>query len=127
MLAGKAGNGNKFSAAGAGQAGVVEAIDGALNSKVRTWKRLPTRLLTHGLQALSYAEGEDEPFTSEDGFYKSLLREVIEARAAGTGGASGIDVGQLRSEKKKKRDAERGASKGRKLRYVTVICNAFCR
>lgn len=36
MLAGKAaGNGNKFSA-GAGQAGVVEAIDGALNSKVRT-------------------------------------------------------------------------------------------
>jgi hypothetical protein len=44
MLAGKAGNGNKFSAAGAGQAGVVEAIDGALNSKVRTWKRLPMRL-----------------------------------------------------------------------------------
>jgi hypothetical protein len=35
MLAGKAGNGNKFSA-GAGQAGVVEAIDGALTSKVRT-------------------------------------------------------------------------------------------
>ncbi|KAJ9117955.1 hypothetical protein QFC20_000236 [Naganishia adeliensis] len=100
MLAGKAGNGNKFSA-GAGQAGVVEAIDGALNSK-----------------ALSHADGEDEPFTSEDGFYKSLLREVIEARAAGTGGASGIDVGQLRSEKKKKRDAERGASKGRKLRYT---------
>jgi hypothetical protein len=60
-------------------------------------------------------------FASEDGFYKSLLREVIEARAAGTGGASGIDVGQLRSEKKKKRDAERGASKGRKLRYVFVI------
>lgn len=84
-------------------------------------------MLTHGLQALSYAEGEDEPFTSEDGFYKSLLREVIEARAAGTGGASGIDVGQLRSEKKKKRDAERGASKGRKLRYVPVISNAFCR
>lgn len=56
-------------------------------------------------------------FPAEEQFYKSLLREVIEARAGGTGG-SGIDVSHLRSEKKKKRDAERGASKGRRIRYV---------
>jgi protein AATF/BFR2 len=59
-------------------------------------------------------------FPAEEQFYKSLLREVIEARAGGTGG-SGIDVSHLRSEKKKKRDAERGASKGRRIRYV-VLC-----
>ncbi|KAJ9103960.1 hypothetical protein QFC21_002423 [Naganishia friedmannii] len=56
-------------------------------------------------------------FPAEEQFYKSLLREVIEARAGGTGG-SGIDVSHLRSEKKKKRDAERGASKGRRIRYT---------
>ncbi|KAJ9123614.1 hypothetical protein QFC24_003830 [Naganishia onofrii] len=80
-------NGNKFSATSAGT-GVLEAIDGSLNAKA-----------------------------TEEQFYKSLLREVIEARAGGTGG-SGIDVSHLRSEKKKKRDAERGASKGRRIRYT---------
>ena len=130
MLAGKAAGGaNKFSA-GAGQTGVVEAIDGALNSKVRGASCLFSPRYVSPLaaslliilrsivtQALSGAHEQDE-FAAEEAFYKSLLREVIEARAAGTGAASGIDVGQLRSEKKKKRDAERGASKGRKIRCV---------
>ena len=52
--------------------------------------------------------------TEETG-YRSLLKEVIEARSGGAGGA---DLTHLRREKKKKREAERGGSKGRKLRYT---------
>ena len=44
--------------------------------------------------------------------YRALLREVIESRSGGTG----ADLSHLRREKKKKREAERGGSKGRKLR-----------
>lgn len=53
----------------------------------------------------------------EEGFYKSLLREVIEARAGSTSGP-GQDLLNMRKEKKKKREAERGGSKGRRLRSV---------
>lgn len=50
---------------------------------------------------------------SEEVAYRALLREVIETRQ---GGGEGLSV--LRREKKKKREAERGGSKGRKLRYT---------
>lgn len=52
---------------------------------------------------------------SEEAGYRSLLKEVIESRSGGSGGA---DLTHLRREKKKKREAERGGSKGRKLRYT---------
>ena len=51
---------------------------------------------------------------SEEASYRSLLKEIIESRSGGLGG--GVDLSHLRREKKKKREAERGGSKGRKLR-----------
>lgn len=54
---------------------------------------------------------------SEESGYRSLLREVIESRGSGPG----IDLTHLRREKKKKREAERGGSKGRKLRSVLLL------
>jgi hypothetical protein len=53
---------------------------------------------------------------TEEAGYRLLLKEVIESRASGGGG---VDLSHLRREKKKKREAERGASKGRKIRCVT--------
>lgn len=50
---------------------------------------------------------------SEEACYRMLLKEVIESRAGGSGGA---DLSHMRREKKKRREAERGASKGRKIR-----------
>jgi hypothetical protein len=52
---------------------------------------------------------------NEEASYRALLREVIESRGAA---GSGVDLTHLRREKKKKREAERGGSKGRKLRWV---------
>lgn len=54
--------------------------------------------------------------STEDILYRSLLREVIETRSSQSGSGPAVDLSQLRSEKKKRRDAERGASKGRKIR-----------
>ncbi|BEI81169.1 hypothetical protein CcaverHIS002_0203290 [Cutaneotrichosporon cavernicola] len=70
--------------------GVVDAIDAAISTK----RDNPKPLLE-----------------AEEGAYRSLLREVIESRGGG-------DVMAHRREKKKKREAERGGSKGRKLRYT---------
>lgn len=84
-----AGNGgSKFAASK--PTGVIDAIDAALSQK----RDAPKPLLE-----------------SEEGAYRSLLREVIESRGGG-------DVMAHRREKKKKREAERGGSKGRKLRYT---------
>ncbi|CAK9780072.1 TRAUB-domain-containing protein [Cutaneotrichosporon oleaginosum] len=80
--------GSKFAAAK--QTGVVDAIDAALSSK----RDAPKPLLE-----------------AEETAYRGLLREVIESRGGG-------DVMAHRREKKKKREAERGGSKGRKLRYT---------
>ncbi|KAK4684694.1 protein AATF/BFR2, partial [Tremellales sp. Uapishka_1] len=73
--------------------GVLEAIEAGLISRKDAGKTL---------------------VESEEAGYRALLREVIESR---TGGA-GVDLTHLRKEKKKKREAERGGSKGRKLRYT---------
>jgi protein AATF/BFR2 len=80
--------GSKFAAAK--PMGVVDAIDAALSQK----RDAPKPLLE-----------------AEEGAYRGLLREVIESRGGG-------DVMAHRREKKKKREAERGGSKGRKLRYT---------
>jgi protein AATF/BFR2 len=76
-----------------GVVGVVDAIDAALAAR----RDAPKPLLE-----------------SEENGYRALLREVIESRQGG----AGADLSHLRREKKKKRDAERGASKGRKIRCV---------
>ncbi|WVO24685.1 protein BFR2 [Cryptococcus decagattii] len=77
-----------------GAGGVVEAIESGINSK---------------------REAEKTLTESEETGYRALLREVIESRS-GSGPAA--DLTHLRREKKKKREAERGGSKGRKLRYT---------
>ncbi|WRT70053.1 uncharacterized protein IL334_007047 [Kwoniella shivajii] len=77
-----------------GSGGVIEAIEVGLASKRDSDKTL---------------------MESEESGYRSLLREVIESRS-GSGPAA--DLSHLRKEKKKKREAERGGSKGRKLRYT---------
>ncbi|XAO27450.1 protein BFR2 [Cryptococcus bacillisporus CA1280] len=77
-----------------GAGGVVEAIESGINSKREAGKTL---------------------MESEETGYRALLREVIESRS-GSGPAA--DLTHLRREKKKKREAERGGSKGRKLRYT---------
>ncbi|ADV23884.1 protein BFR2 [Cryptococcus gattii E566] len=77
-----------------GAGGVVEAIESGINSK---------------------REAEKTLMESEETGYRALLREVIESRS-GSGPAA--DLTHLRREKKKKREAERGGSKGRKLRYT---------
>lgn len=86
---GKAG-GSKFAQATKGAVGVVEAIDASLAQR----RDAPKPLLE-----------------SEEAGYRALLREVIESRQG-----AGVDLSHLRREKKKKREAERGGSKGRKLR-----------
>lgn len=82
--------GSKFSQKAS--VGVVDAIDAALGQKRDNAKAL---------------------LEDEESAYRALLREVIESRQAG-----GVDLLHLRKEKKKKREAERGGSKGRKLRYT---------
>lgn len=59
-------------------------------------------------------ESEKSLLESEETSYRNLLREVIESRS----GQAPSDLSHLRREKKKKREAERGGSKGRKLRYT---------
>lgn len=70
------------------------------------------------LQLTLQKESEKTFVESEEAGYRLLLKEVIESRGGGSGGA---DLTHLRREKKKKREAERGGSKGRKLRYVWTI------
>lgn len=83
--------GSKFMQAARGPTGVVDAIDAALAQK----RDNPKPLLE-----------------TEENAYRGLLREVIESRQGGG------DLMHHRREKKKKREAERGGSKGRKLRYT---------
>lgn len=73
-----------------GVTGVVDAIDASLAQRRDNAKPL---------------------IETEENGYRALLREVIERQGAG-----GLDLSHLRREKKKKREAERGGSKGRKLR-----------
>lgn len=82
---------NKFTQSKA--VGVVDAIDAAISQKRDSTKSL---------------------LESEEMGYRALLREVIESRQGG----GQVDLMHLRREKKKKREAERGGSKGRKLRYT---------
>ncbi|EIW72172.1 hypothetical protein TREMEDRAFT_66745 [Tremella mesenterica DSM 1558] len=58
-------------------------------------------------------ESEQTFEEGEEWGYRALLREVIDSRQ---GGGEGLSM--LRKEKKKKREADRGGSKGRKLRYT---------
>lgn len=88
---GKSG-GSKFLQSTRGAVGVVDAIDASLGQR----RDAPKPLLE-----------------SEEQGYRALLREVIESRQG-----MGVDLSHLRREKKKKREAERGGSKGRKLRYT---------
>ena len=64
---------------------------------------------------ITQREADRSFIDSEEAGYRALLREVIESRS---GQSSAVDLTHLRKEKKKKREAERGGSKGRKLRYT---------
>ncbi|TYJ57999.1 hypothetical protein B9479_001358 [Cryptococcus floricola] len=77
-----------------GAGGVIDAIETGINNKRDSEKTL---------------------VENEETGYRALLREVIESR---TGSGPAADLTHLRREKKKKREAERGGSKGRKLRYT---------
>jgi protein AATF/BFR2 len=59
--------------------------------------------------------GPQSVLALEEPHYRALLREIIDSR---TTGSSHLPDTSYRLEKKKKRDAERGASKGRKIRYT---------
>lgn len=78
---------------GAKPSGVVDAIDASLSQK-----RDKARPL---LEDAEHA-------------YRALLREVIESKQ----GTTPVDLMHLRREKKRKREAERGGSKGRRIRYT---------
>ncbi|WVQ74356.1 protein BFR2 [Cryptococcus sp. DSM 104548] len=77
-----------------GAGGIIDAIETGISNKRDSEKTL---------------------VENEETGYRALLREVIESRS-GSGPAA--DLTHLRREKKKKREAERGGSKGRKLRYT---------
>ncbi|WWC91884.1 uncharacterized protein L201_006833 [Kwoniella dendrophila CBS 6074] len=95
QLGSKQAGGSKFlQSVKNGSGGVVEAIEVGLASKRDSEKTL---------------------MESEESSYRSLLRQVIESRS---GSGPIADLTHLRKEKKKKREAERGGSKGRKLRYT---------
>ncbi|WOO81014.1 Protein BFR2 [Vanrija pseudolonga] len=93
QLGAKHAGGSKFLQSTRGATGVVDAIDASLQQR----RDAPKPLLE-----------------SEEAGYRALLREVIESRQ----GSSAVDLSHHRREKKKKREAERGGSKGRKLRYT---------
>src|SRR4051812_14444937 len=94
---------SKFSQSGK-STGVVEAIEAGLESRVST----------EAGPAHAQKESEKSLLEAEEHSYRLLLREIIESRGTGS---SSSDLYHLRKEKKKKREAERGASKGRKIRY----------
>ncbi|ORX39417.1 apoptosis-antagonizing transcription factor [Kockovaella imperatae] len=89
-VASKAAGSSKFLQSTKGQQSIVEVIQAGLSQAAGT------TFMEH-----------------QEAGYRSLLREVIETRSVG-----GPDLSHLRREKKKKREAERGGSKGRKLRYT---------
>lgn len=76
------------------------------------------RVVIDERQLTSQKESDKTFMESEEAGYRLLLKEVIESRGGGSGGA---DLTHLRREKKKKREAERGGSKGRKLRYALFM------
>ncbi|WVR09582.1 hypothetical protein IAU60_006652 [Kwoniella sp. DSM 27419] len=95
QLGSKQAGGSKFlQTVKSGAGGIVEAIEAGLAGK---------------------RDAERTLMENEEQGYRALLREVIESRS-GSGPAA--DLTHLRREKKKKREAERGGSKGRKLRYT---------
>ncbi|OCF34222.1 protein BFR2 [Kwoniella heveanensis BCC8398] len=96
QLGSKQAGGSKFlQTIKSGAGGIVEAIETGLTNKRDSEKTL---------------------MENEESSYRALLREVIESRSGSSGPAA--DLTHLRREKKKKREAERGGSKGRKLRYT---------
>ncbi|WVQ94872.1 hypothetical protein IAU59_001956 [Kwoniella sp. CBS 9459] len=96
QLGSKQAGGSKFlQTIKSGAGSVVEAIETGLTNK---------------------RDSEKSLMDNEESSYRALLREVIESRSGSSGPAA--DLTHLRREKKKKREAERGGSKGRKLRYT---------
>lgn len=105
LQVGKQGTSKFLQSSKAGAGGVVEAIEAGLDARVSSLSNL----------ADNQKESEKTLLEAEEHSYRQLLREIIESRGSGT---SSSDLNHLRREKKKKREAERGASKGRKIRYT---------
>lgn len=64
-------------------------------------------------------EKEDPEIFDDTDFYQQLLRDVIDSRSGG-GGASAEDWVAMQKQKKAKKRVDTKASKGRKLRWVTL-------
>ena len=105
----KQAGGSKFlQSTKSGVGGVVEVIEAGLAGKVGFHDLFESSLIVDQLQK----DTDKTLVESEESGYRALLRDVIESRRSG----SGVELAHLRREKKKKGEAERGGSKGRKLR-----------
>lgn len=91
----------------------VQLVDEVLLDHSRLVSK--TRVVRGKVKAADEKEEDPEVFDDTD-FYQQLLRDVIESRGEGAGGAD--DWMALQREKKAKKKVDTKASKGRKLRYV---------
>ncbi|EKM81940.1 hypothetical protein AGABI1DRAFT_70492 [Agaricus bisporus var. burnettii JB137-S8] len=90
----------------------VQLVDEVLLDHSRLVNK--TRVVRGKVKAADEKEEDPEVFDDTD-FYQQLLRDVIESRGEGAGGAD--DWMALQREKKAKKKVDTKASKGRKLRY----------
>lgn len=108
-------NRNAFSKTPQQVKSAVQLVDEALLDYSRLLAK--TRVLRGKAKSGSADGREEDPEVFDDtDFYQQLLRDVIESRGDGAGGAD--DWVGLQREKKAKKKVDTKASKGRKLRYV---------
>ncbi|KXN81546.1 Protein bfr2 [Leucoagaricus sp. SymC.cos] len=106
-------NRNAFSKNSQNVKSAVQMVDEALLDHPRL---LAKTRLARGKTKSEAADGkEDNEIFDDTDFYQQLLRDVIEFRGDGAGGAD--DWMALQREKKAKKKMDTKASKGRKLRY----------
>ncbi|KII85809.1 hypothetical protein PLICRDRAFT_44220 [Plicaturopsis crispa FD-325 SS-3] len=101
---------NAFSKAHAPKS-AVQLVDDALGDHAKLLKRTRTR------RAAEDDDLEDVEVFDDTDFYQQLLRDVIDARGNGVGGADDWMLVQKQKKAQKKKKVDTKASKGRKLRY----------
>ncbi|EJT45538.1 transport-related protein [Trichosporon asahii var. asahii CBS 2479] len=98
----------------------IQAATSALGSRAAGGSKLmqgtkPTGVVDAIDASLSQKRDKSKPLLEDaEHAYRALLREVIESKQ----GTTPVDLMHLRREKKRKREAERGGSKGRRIRYT---------
>lgn len=111
-------NRNAFSKNSQQVKSAVQLVDEALLDHPRLLAK--TRILRGKAKNETSDGKEEDPEVFDDtDFYQQMLRDVIESRGDGAGGADDWMV--LQREKKAKKKVDTKASKGRKLRYVVLI------